>query len=241
MTPERGGRRRAGARASCSTRALEPDRRHGAAEPGTAPTRRSPTTAGSASAGPGRPAATRCSRRRGDRPARRPVDRPVHAPRRRARAPRTRTGARTPTRSRYEQVAPALRPPRRARPVRDPLGRAQLGGPGRPPRRARLARRRAGPRPVRDRRARACAPTALVPRAARLVDVAPTVAAAARAARRDADGTYLAGQDGEVRDDVLDLDGGAPEARRRLPVRRHEPERPLRHGRTRARRRTSPG
>ncbi|HEY7107639.1 MAG TPA: alkaline phosphatase family protein [Acidimicrobiia bacterium] len=42
----------------------------------------------------------------------------------------------------------------------------------------------------------------LVPRAARLVDVAPTVAALLGASR-GTDGTYLDGQDGEVRDDVL--------------------------------------
>jgi hypothetical protein len=43
----------------------------------------------------------------------------------------------------------------------------------------------------------------LVPRAARLVDVAPTVAALL-GVPPSADGTYLAGQDGVVREDVLD-------------------------------------
>jgi hypothetical protein len=42
----------------------------------------------------------------------------------------------------------------------------------------------------------------LVPRAARLVDVAPTVAALLGVAPRD-DGTFVAGQDGDVRDDLL--------------------------------------
>ena len=45
----------------------------------------------------------------------------------------------------------------------------------------------------------------LVPRAGRLVDVAPTIARAARLRARTTTGTYLAGQDGEVRADVLDL------------------------------------
>ncbi len=51
----------------------------------------------------------------------------------------------------------------------------------------------------------------LVPRAGRLVDVAPTVAHLLGCAPRDDDGTYLAGQDGEVRLDVLDLDAGRPQ------------------------------
>jgi predicted AlkP superfamily pyrophosphatase or phosphodiesterase len=49
----------------------------------------------------------------------------------------------------------------------------------------------------------------VVPKAARLVDVAPTVAHLLGCAPR-ADGTYLAGQDGEARVDVLDVDGGRP-------------------------------
>jgi phosphonoacetate hydrolase len=49
----------------------------------------------------------------------------------------------------------------------------------------------------------------LVPRAARLVDVAPTVAALL-GLPTSGDGTYLAGQDGRVRDDVLD-DSDRPE------------------------------
>jgi predicted AlkP superfamily pyrophosphatase or phosphodiesterase len=49
----------------------------------------------------------------------------------------------------------------------------------------------------------------LVPRAARLVDVAPTIAALLGVAPR-ADGSYLAGQDGEVRADVLDPSSGRP-------------------------------
>jgi hypothetical protein len=49
----------------------------------------------------------------------------------------------------------------------------------------------------------------MVPRAGRLVDVAPTVGALLGLAPQD-DGTYLAGQDGEVRADVLDLGGGRP-------------------------------
>ena len=57
---------------------------------------------------------------------------------------------RLPVRLRADRAA--LRLARRARPVRDPLGRAQLGRPGRPPRRARLDRDRAGPRADGDRR-----------------------------------------------------------------------------------------
>jgi predicted AlkP superfamily pyrophosphatase or phosphodiesterase len=49
----------------------------------------------------------------------------------------------------------------------------------------------------------------LVPKAARLVDVAPTIAHLL-GCTPNADGTYLAGQDGEVREDVLDLSGGRP-------------------------------
>jgi predicted AlkP superfamily pyrophosphatase or phosphodiesterase len=49
----------------------------------------------------------------------------------------------------------------------------------------------------------------LVPRSARLVDVAPTVAALLGCAPRD-DGGYFAVQDGVVREDVLDLDAGRP-------------------------------
>ncbi len=47
----------------------------------------------------------------------------------------------------------------------------------------------------------------LVPRSARLVDVAPTVLELLGVPRR-ADGTHLAGQDGEVREDVLDPAAG---------------------------------
>ncbi|MGZ4737266.1 MAG: alkaline phosphatase family protein [Acidimicrobiia bacterium] len=50
----------------------------------------------------------------------------------------------------------------------------------------------------------------LVPRAGRLVDVAPTVSHLLGCAPHDDRGTYLAGQDGEVRLDVLDLEGGRP-------------------------------
>jgi hypothetical protein len=51
----------------------------------------------------------------------------------------------------------------------------------------------------------------LVPRAARLVDVAPTISHLLGCAPRgDDDGTYLDAQDGEVRLDTLDLDGGRP-------------------------------
>jgi phosphonoacetate hydrolase len=49
----------------------------------------------------------------------------------------------------------------------------------------------------------------LVPRSGRLVDVAPTIAALLGVAPRD-DGSMLAGQDGAVRDDVLDVAGGRP-------------------------------
>ena len=49
----------------------------------------------------------------------------------------------------------------------------------------------------------------IVPRAGRLVDVAPTIAALLGVAPH-ADGTHLTGQDGEVRHDVLDLGGGRP-------------------------------
>src|SRR5437899_1293073 len=49
----------------------------------------------------------------------------------------------------------------------------------------------------------------LVPRAGRLVDVAPTVAELLGLAPAD-DGAYVRGQDGEVRDDVLDPGAGRP-------------------------------
>ncbi|HUF83394.1 MAG TPA: alkaline phosphatase family protein, partial [Acidimicrobiia bacterium] len=49
----------------------------------------------------------------------------------------------------------------------------------------------------------------VVPRAGRLVDVAPTVAELLGCAHR-ADGTYLHGQDGEVRADALDVSAGRP-------------------------------
>jgi hypothetical protein len=49
----------------------------------------------------------------------------------------------------------------------------------------------------------------MVPRAGRLVDVAPTVAELLGLAAHD-DGTYVTGQDGEVRRDVLELGGGRP-------------------------------
>ena len=49
----------------------------------------------------------------------------------------------------------------------------------------------------------------LVPRVARLVDIAPTIAELVGGAV-DADGRHLAGQDGEVRADVLDFTGGRP-------------------------------
>src|SRR5262245_50887083 len=49
----------------------------------------------------------------------------------------------------------------------------------------------------------------LVPRAGRLVDVAPTIAELFGVAPAD-DGTYVRGQDGEVRADVLDPAGGRP-------------------------------
>jgi hypothetical protein len=49
----------------------------------------------------------------------------------------------------------------------------------------------------------------LVARSGRLVDVAPTILHLLGAAPHE-DGTYLRGQDGEVRLDVLDLEGGRP-------------------------------
>jgi phosphonoacetate hydrolase len=49
----------------------------------------------------------------------------------------------------------------------------------------------------------------LVPRSARLVDVAPTILTLLGVEPR-ADGTLLAGQDGVVRDEVLDMSGGHP-------------------------------
>jgi len=49
----------------------------------------------------------------------------------------------------------------------------------------------------------------LVPRAARLVDVAPTILSLL-GVEPGADGRHLAGQDGAVREDVLDLVGGRP-------------------------------
>ena len=97
----------------------------------------------------------------GPQPARRPVDRQVRR-RSTTSAPTRyphRSDERLPVRA-TTQIAQLFDSPGRARPLRDPLRRAQLGGPGRPPRRARLARRRPGPGAVRDRRARACAPTA---------------------------------------------------------------------------------
>ena len=112
---------------------------------------------------------------------------------------RTRTGRDNAYPHAYDQIAQLFDSPGRPRPLRDPLGRPQLGGPGRPPRRARLARRRAGPRAVRDRRQGRARRSGVVPRAARLVDVAPTIAALLGCAPR-ADGRYLAVQDGVVRD-----------------------------------------
>jgi arylsulfatase A-like enzyme len=51
----------------------------------------------------------------------------------------------------------------------------------------------------------------VVPRSARLVDVAPTVAHLLGCAPADRDdGTFLAGQDGEVRLDALDVEAGRP-------------------------------
>src|SRR5690242_15902839 len=50
----------------------------------------------------------------------------------------------------------------------------------------------------------------LVPRSGRLVDVAPTVCALLGVAPHD-DGAYLLGQDGVVRDDVLDVAAGRPQ------------------------------
>ena len=49
----------------------------------------------------------------------------------------------------------------------------------------------------------------LIPRSARLVDIAPTVLTLL-GVEPAADGTLLAGQDGEVRHEALDLDGGLP-------------------------------
>ena len=207
----------------CSTRQLGPDRRHGAPSPATdlrggqlptgAVAFRRPTTAYENVAGRGR-----------HEPARRPVDRPLRRARRRARRPPPAPAPELlPVRVRPGR--PALRPPGRARSVRDPLGRPQLGGPGRPPGRARLARGRAGAGAVRDRRARACGPTALVPRAAGSWTSRPTIAAllGVRAARDD--GAHLAGQDGEVAPRRARPRRRRPRARRRLPVRRHQPER----------------
>ena len=144
------------------------------------------------------------------RPARRPVDRQVRPARRRAGAqvpPPVRE--RLPVRVRHDR--PALRPPGRPRSLRDPLRGAQLGGPGRPPRRARVARRRPGPGAVRDRgqgrphttgSSRGPAGSSTSPRRSRTCSAC---------APHDDDGTYLAGQDGEVRHDVLDLDAGRPQ------------------------------
>ena len=70
-----------------------------------------------------------------------------------------------------------------------------------------------------------------IPRSARLVDIAPTLLTLL-GVEPDADGHHLAGQDGVVLDEVLDPDR-APAPCRRVPLRRHEPERALRHGRER--------
>ena len=118
-----------------------------------------------------------------------------------------RTRERLPLRVRPHR--PALRPPGRPRPLRHPLGGAQLGGPGRPPRRARLARDRAGPGAVRAR-GQGRPQRRLRPAAGRLVDVAPTVLALL-GCPPDAGGAYLAGQDG---------DGARRRARRRRPAAR---------------------
>ena len=139
-------------------------------------------------------------RRRRGRRTRSPTSRPTGSPASTPSSPtRTRTGATTPTRTRYDQIAQLFDHPRRARPLRDPLRRAQLGGPGRPPGRARLARRRPGPGAVRDRgqgrprttawsRGRPGSSTSR-PRSPQLLGVR----------RRAPTATYLAGQDGEVR------------------------------------------
>ena len=79
----------------------------------------------------------------------------------------------------------------------------------------------------------------IVPRVGRLVDVAPTVCALLGVEPR-ADGTFLAGQDGRVLDDVLDPAAPA-EARGRLPARRRQPERAPRACARAAKRPTSPG
>ena len=77
--------------------------------------------------------------------------RPVQPARRRAGAPVPAPGReRLPLRLRPHR--PAVRLARRPRPLRDPLGGPQLGGPGRSPRRARLARDRPGPGAVGHRR-----------------------------------------------------------------------------------------
>ena len=201
----------------------------------TGPTRTRPRapTAGSRSGGPTTAPRLRADRVTRARPARRPVARHSLAGLDAERADPHPHRARQLLPVRVRPDRPALRPPGRARPVRDPLRRAQLGGPGRPPRRARLARRRAGARAVRDRRARACAATGSCrgrrasstsrPPIAELLGCAPARRRHATSRARTA----------TSRDRRARRRGRAAAARRRLPVRRHQPQRALRHGRAR--------
>ena len=106
-----------------------------------------------------------------------------------------------------QHLSPRLRPDRPAvrlargpRPLRDPLGVAQLGGPGRPPRRARLARRRAGRARRWCSRARASAPAASIPRLGPPRRRRADGRRAARLRARGRTAAYLAVQDGVALD-----------------------------------------
>src|SRR5262249_57601883 len=66
----------------------------------------------------------------------------------------------------------------------------------------------------------------LVPRAGRLVDVAPTIAELLGVAPAD-DGTYVRGQDGEGLTDILDLARGRAPPPLGVPLGRPDPHRPF--------------
>ena len=204
------GRRRPGARDPARPRARA-HRRHGPAQPGRRTTRPSPTTARRCSGAPGPvPTATSCVATEGADPlADQSTDKFAPLDAELADASPAPLRERLPVRVRHDR--PALRPPGRPRSLRDPLRRAQLGGPGRPPRRARLARRRPGPGAVRDRgqgraqrRARAAQPAASSTSRPR----SPTCSACAPHDERH---LPRAARTARSRLDVLDLDAGRPQ------------------------------
>ena len=138
-------------------------------------------------------------RDRGHRPARRPVDRPVHPARRRAGPPPPASGPPTPTRTPTTRSpsSSTRRPPRTSASSTRPrtTGRTRVGIGASTVRSRSCSRARRlvfGGKGVRK--------VGLVPRAARLVDVAPTIAALLGCAPHG-DGRYLAKQDGAVLDD----------------------------------------